>query len=263
MAPPPRVDVDALTRDQALSHASNVTLAAAGMVVVILFLGLAYAPILTPATLVTWLGSLGLPFVLRLLLARAYHRQPDRHTPAAWVTRFRVTFALHGLAWAAASLTVFPAVDTADRAALAFVVAGVTASALNTAAFDLAAGLLVLAVSVAPWSLRMLAEGGRVYSTIGAMLALFLAYMTVNGLRIHRRYLEAIALRHAAAERAGAIATFQPVAGGADHAGWPGGGCHARSGHGALADPGATLRVRPRTRPRHALGHGRRGHARG
>ena len=49
MAPPPRVDVDALTRDQALSHASNVTLAAAGMVVVILFLGLAYAPILSPA----------------------------------------------------------------------------------------------------------------------------------------------------------------------------------------------------------------------
>ncbi len=209
MAPPSRVDVDALTRDQALSHASNVNLAAAGMLVVILFLGLAFAPLLPAATLVVWLGSLGGPFAMRVWLARAYLRQSDRHLPATWVTRFRWTFALHGLAWAAASLVVFPAVDTADRAALAFVVAGVTASALNTAAFDLVAGLLVLAVSVAPWSVRMLLEGGRVHSTIGAMLALFLAYMTVNGVRLHRRYLEALALRHSAAEHAGAIATFQ------------------------------------------------------
>ncbi|MCC6990963.1 MAG: hypothetical protein IT181_18295, partial [Acidobacteria bacterium] len=122
MAPPPRVDVDALTRDQALSHASNVNLAAAGMVVVILFLGLAYAPLLPATTLVAWLGGLGTPFAVRVWLAHAYHRQPDRYLPATWVTRFRFTFALHGLAWAAASLVVFPAVDTADRAALAFVV---------------------------------------------------------------------------------------------------------------------------------------------
>ncbi len=209
MPPPPRVDVDALTRDQALSHASSVNLAAAGMAVVILFLGLAYAPILPISTLTVWLAGLGAPFTLRVLLARAYHQQPDRHAAAVWVRRFRFTFALHGAAWAAASVFVFPAVGTADRAALAFVVAGVTASALNTAAFDLVAGLTVLGVSVAPWSLRMLLEGGRVYGTIGAMLALFLVYMTVNGLRINRRYLEAIGLRHAAAERAGALAAFQ------------------------------------------------------
>ena len=71
------------------------------------------------------------------------------------------------------------------------------------------ARLLVLVLAVAPWSLRMLLEGGRVHATIGAMLALFLVYMTLNGVRIHRRYLETFGLRQAAAARAGAIATFQ------------------------------------------------------
>ncbi len=209
MAPPPRVDAEALTRDQALAHASYVNLAAAGMLVVLVFLALAYAPVLPASTLTIWLASLGAPFGFRVLLARAWHRAPARHTPEGWVRRFRITFALHGAAWAAASLAVFSAVDTTDRAVLAFVVAGVTASALNTAAFDLVAGLLVLVLAVAPWSLRMLLEGGRVHATIGAMLALFLVYMTLNGVRIHRRYLETFGLRQAAAARAGAIAIFQ------------------------------------------------------
>jgi hypothetical protein len=201
MAPPP-VDAEALTRDQALAHASYVNLAA-GMLVVLVFLALAYAPVLPASTLTIWLASSGHRSASRALAAPGI--APARHTPEGWVRRFRITFALHGAAWAAASLAVFPAVDTTDRAVLAFVVAGVTASALNTAAFDLVAGLLVLVLAVAPWSLRMLLEGGRVHATIGAMLALFLVYMTLNGVRIHRRYLETFGLRQAAAARAGAL----------------------------------------------------------
>ena len=68
MAPPPRVDAEALTRDQALAHASYVNLAAAGMLVVLVFLALAYAPVLPASTLTIWLASLGAPFGFRVLL---------------------------------------------------------------------------------------------------------------------------------------------------------------------------------------------------
>ena len=213
MPHPVRVDRDTLLRDQALSHAAYVNLAAAGMLVVIVFLAFAYWPVVDRVTLAAWLTGLAAPFALRLVLARAYTRDPSRHDAAGWVSRFRATFALHGLAWAAASLVVFPAVDATNRSVLAFVVAGVTASALNTSAFDLVAGLLVLGLAVAPWSLRMLVEGGRVHTTTGAMLALFLGYMALNGVRIHRRYLEALALRQAAAARAGVLATYQAAFG--------------------------------------------------
>lgn len=81
MAPPPRVDADALTRDQALAHASYVNFAAAGMLVAITIIGLTYWPVVPHATLVPWLLALGLPFALRVLLAGAYHRRPDRVTP--------------------------------------------------------------------------------------------------------------------------------------------------------------------------------------
>ena len=209
MAPPPRVDANALTRDQALAHASYVNFAAAGMLVAITIIGLTYWPVVPHATLVPWLLALGLPFALRVLLAGAYHRRPDRVTAGQWVRLFRATFALHGAAWLAAALVIFDALGVTDRAVLAFAIAGVTASALNTSAFDLVAGLTVLVMAVAPWSLRMLAEGDRVHTTTGAMLALFLVYMVLNGIRIHRRYLDALALRETAAARAGALAAFQ------------------------------------------------------
>ena len=213
MASPPAVDLDVVRRDQAQAHAAYAALAAAGMAVVVVILGAALWPLLPPTTVVPWLASLVAPFAGRLLLAVDHRHHPQRMHPRTWVAAFRLTFVLHGLAWAAACFVILPGIDAPERAVLAVAVAGVTASALNTSAFDLVAGLSVLAISVAPWIVRLLVDGGRLNTTLGSMLALFLVYMTVNGTRIHARYLEALSLRHAAAARSNALATLQAAVG--------------------------------------------------
>ncbi|MFN7980060.1 MAG: PAS domain S-box protein [Vicinamibacterales bacterium] len=205
----PRVPSEVAAADQAQAHAAYAPLAAAGMTLAVGVLGVALWPVVPHGPLLAWLASLLVPFYTRTALAAVCQRSPARWSGAAWIRAFRLTFLAHGLAWAGGALVIAGPLGVADRALLGFLVAGVTASALNTSAFDLVAGLTVLYVAVVPWSLRFVIEGGRVQTTIGVMLGLFVVYMTSNARQVHRRYLENVALRYAAATRAAALAGFQ------------------------------------------------------
>lgn len=204
-----RVPAEVAAADQAQAHAAYAPMATAGMTLAVGVLGVALWPVVSHGLLLAWLASLLLPFYLRTALAFLHHRTPGRFTSPAWIRAFRLTFLAHGLAWAAGALVIAAPLGIADRALLGFLVAGVTASALSTAAFDLAAGLTVLIVAVVPWSTRLVIGGGRVQTTIGVMLALFVLYMTSNARQVHRRYRENVALRYDAATRASALAGFQ------------------------------------------------------
>ena len=204
-----RVPPEVARAEQAQAHAAYAPLATAGMTIAVAVLALALWPVVPHWTLLVWLASLLLPFYVRTALAALFAQAPARLSGAAWIGAFRLTFLAHGLAWAGGAVAIAPLLGVADRALLAFLVAGVTASALNTSAYDLVAGLTVLIAAVVPWSLRLVVDGGRVQTTIGVMLALFVLYMTSNARQVHRRYLENVALRHAAASRAAALAGFQ------------------------------------------------------
>ena len=204
-----RVPPEVAAADQAQAHAAYAPMATAGMTLAVSVLGVALWPVVAHGALVVWLASLLLPFYVRTALAAAYHRVPHRVDAVTWIRAFRLTFLLHGLAWAGGALFIAAPLGVADRALLGFLVAGVTASALSTSAFDLAAGLTVLVVAVVPWSARLVIGGGRVQTTIGVMLALFVVYMTSNARQVHRRYRENVALRYDSATRASALAGFQ------------------------------------------------------
>ena len=204
-----RVPPEVAAADQAQAHAAYAPMATAGMTLAVSVLGVALWPVVAHGALVVWLASLLLPFYARTALAAAYHRAPHRVDAVTWIRAFRLTFLVHGLAWAGGAIVIAAPLGVADRALLGFLVAGVTASALSTSAFDLAAGLTVLVVAVVPWSARLVIGGGRVQTTIGLMLALFVVYMTSNARQVHRRYGENVALRYDAATRASALAGFQ------------------------------------------------------
>ena len=204
-----RVPPEVAAADQAQAHAAYAPMATAGMTLAVAVLGVALWPVVAHGALIVWLASLLLPFYVRTGLAAAYHRAPHRFDAVTWIRAFRLTFLVHGLAWAGGAIVIAAPLGVADRALLGFLVAGVTASALSTSAFDLTAGLTVLVVAVVPWSARLVIAGGRVQTTIGMMLALFVVYMTSNARQVHRRYRENVALRYDAATRASALAGFQ------------------------------------------------------
>ena len=204
-----RVPPEVAAADQAQAHAAYAPMATAGMTLAVSVLGVALWQVVAHGALVVWLASLLLPFYVRTGLAAAYQRAPHRFDADTWIRAFRLTFLVHGLAWAGGAIVIAAPLGVADRALLGFLVAGVTASALSTSAFDLAAGLTVLVVAVVPWSARLVIGGGRVQTTIGLMLALFVVYMTSNARQVHRRDRENVALRYDAATRASALAGFQ------------------------------------------------------
>ena len=204
-----RVPPEVAAADQAQAHAAYAPMATAGMTLAVAVLGVALWPVVAHGALIVWLASLLLPFYVRTGLAAAYHRAPHRFDAVTWIRAFRLTFLVHGLAWAGGAIVIAAPLGVADRALLGFLVAGVTASALSTSAFDLTAGLTVLVVAVVPWSARLVIAGGRVQTTIGMMLALFVVYMTSNARQVHKRYRENVALRYDSATRASALAGFQ------------------------------------------------------
>ncbi len=209
MGPTLRVADAVVLREQVHEHVRLVALALPGMSAVVTLLLVALWPVADHGLLVAWGGSLLAPFVFRAWLASDYRRRPDGRSLEAWRRWFRASFLAHGLAWALAAAVLVGTLDVTDQVLLTCAMAGVIATSLNTAVFDRTAGLFVLVPAAASWSARMLAEGGRVHIALGAMLALFLTYMAIYAVRIHRSYRSGVLLRDAAATRADALARFQ------------------------------------------------------
>jgi PAS domain S-box-containing protein len=157
-----------------------------------------------------WLSLLLVPFAWRVALAHA-HRQSHDAPPQRWLTRFRQSYALQGVAWGAASLLLFPTGNVPHQVFLTFALGGITAAAITLTAFDLVAGLMFLGLALLPVVARLILEGGRIQTTMAAVVALFLAYMAVNASRAHRRWREGVDLRRAVNERAEALARYQTV----------------------------------------------------
>ncbi|MGE0814688.1 MAG: PAS domain S-box protein [Vicinamibacterales bacterium] len=211
--PPPPADADDLAIEQVAAHVDYFPLAAAGTGAVAVLLGAGLAGAVPPLRMGTWMAALLVPFAWRFVIVRRLRAKDPSLTPRLALGRFRATFAVHGAIWGLASVLMFPANDIARQSLLAFVIGGVTASSITAAAFDLTAGWLFLVMSVVPLSVRMLTEGGPVAASMGTMLVLYLAYMTANSVRLHRRYVETFSLRRSAARRADALAALQTALG--------------------------------------------------
>ncbi|MBP7776700.1 MAG: PAS domain S-box protein [Acidobacteria bacterium] len=166
-------------------------------------------PVIASPSIALWLLSLTPPLAYRAWLAHTYRRAPGRWAAAAWLSRCRVAYCSHGVAWGLANVLMFPAENIPHQAIVAFTLAGLTASSVTLTAFDLPAGMVFLFVTLVPLVARLFLDGGTIGTTMAVMVAAFLLFMVANSRRAARGVVENMSLRRAAAARAEALAGFQ------------------------------------------------------
>ena len=201
----------ALTHEQVRAHVAQVGVGVTGSVAGALLLAFVQWDVIDHRTILAWLACLVPVHGYRVSLARSHRANSARLTDAGWRTRFRAAFVLHGSVWALTSWLVFPAGDVSHQSFLSFTLAGAAASAVTLTAFDLTAGLLFMGLTMAPLAVRLAVEGGHINSTMGVLVALFMASMTITARRAHQAVAEGVGLRRAAAERAEFLTRFEAV----------------------------------------------------
>ena len=149
-----------------------------------------------------WLGCLAGVITLRLLLAHAHARHADKLPATRWLRRYRQVHLASGMVWGLAGWLLFPPGNMQQQTLLAFVLAGMAASAIVLYAFDLKAALYYAVPTLLPLAVRLLGLDGGVSIAMGAMVLVFLVFMSFVARRAHLQVLDLVRLRDAERQRA-------------------------------------------------------------
>jgi two-component system cell cycle sensor histidine kinase/response regulator CckA len=199
----------ALDTARVRAHAELVPLAAFSSAVVAVFLVAVQWTVIDRRTLAGWLAVVLATIAGRVAVVVAHRRSAAAHPPGWWLTRLRIAYTAHALAWGSAGLVLFPAGDVPHQTFLAFALGGMSVSAVTLTAFDLAAGIAFLAAALPPLIARMLAEGAEIQTTMAMILSLFVGLIAANAARAHRGWLAGVRvnvdLERLVDERTGAL----------------------------------------------------------
>ena len=167
---------------EALPFALGMSLVVATVLAVIL------SPVVAQATILTWFLVFLLVSGLRLLIAlrsrQAVFSRPDQIQ--RWMRATRVGVWGSALVWAAASYLLFAPESYAHQGALALVIAGVTAGAVASLAPWRDSSLAFALLPAAPLVYRFAESGHPLASTLSLLVLLFMLFMVVLALRVHR-----------------------------------------------------------------------------
>jgi diguanylate cyclase (GGDEF)-like protein/PAS domain S-box-containing protein len=127
--------------------------------------------------LLAWFGLNVVLTLARLVLARAYARSNGAGKPRSWELRFAAGTAAAGLLWVVPAVWFLPGSEPLLQLAVVFVIGGsiigaAAAYASSAPAFYAFSALPLLAMVV-----QLAAQGGRTYSLLALMVALFGAVM--------------------------------------------------------------------------------------
>ncbi|EWH00998.1 putative bifunctional diguanylate cyclase/phosphodiesterase [Halomonas sp. BC04] len=159
-------------------------------------------PLLPATLLVGWLAALVVVSCSRLGLAWYYHRlSASRRRQRRWLYRFAWGAGIAGTVWGAAGLLMFTMEHPGQLAALAIVLAGVTAGGMTT----LSSVWWVAPIFILPTMLPMLGQlllyGTSFAWLLSAMVVLFLGLLLTVSRRLYRIISDNIALRLAVTSR--------------------------------------------------------------
>jgi diguanylate cyclase (GGDEF)-like protein len=145
-----------------------------------------------------WLAT-ALAIGLARLLGYFYLR---RGTDAGASDRMRLRWglvgvALNGLVWGAASLVLFPEHDPEGQVVLAFVIAGISAAAINTVSVFLWASLLFTALILTPLIGRLLVSESALGPGVAVACMLYTLLLAVSAVRFKRTVVDGLRMRHA------------------------------------------------------------------
>ena len=139
------------------------------------------------ALMVAWFALIVANQSWRLLLYRRFQRAPlEARTPEPWGRRWALGAFFSGLTWGSSALFMFDANDAAYQAYLVICLVGVTAGALALVTIELRSFFLFIVPTLAPITLRLLAEGDRQHLWMAAVCALVLCVLVKFGVKLNR-----------------------------------------------------------------------------
>jgi PAS domain S-box-containing protein len=148
--------------------------------------------------LLTWISGLLLVLLIGGLAGLGYKRTSAENSDAGlWLRRFRLAVAAAGIAWGLSSLLIFPSHDIAYQALFSVVLAGVAAGAVTAMAMDRVSALLFTVPLLLPLIVRLFVEDTGIFSAMGAILLIFLVYISMSAFRNDRSARQNIQLRQA------------------------------------------------------------------
>ncbi len=160
--------------------AAAATLLSGGALLAVLW------PVIEHSVLYIWFGALVIASLARLLLYFAYKkRTPDIAQAGAWAKLFIVGVALIAVVWVSAVIFLFPASSTEHQVFLAFVLAGMCASAVTTLSFLRVAILIYLLLPLSALIIQFLLSGTIFSLPMAGMTLLFFLLTSGSAMRIY------------------------------------------------------------------------------
>jgi len=149
------------------------------------------------ATLIGWLGVVLLITLYRGLAARSFARAaPERRADRRWYRHATVGAVLSGLSWGAGGYLLFTSDDAFAQALLAFVLAGMCAGSVVSLAAFTEAAVPFLFLSIAPFTVRLLAEGSPGAVQLAIMATLYAVFMATLTRRVNATVVRGFELSH-------------------------------------------------------------------
>lgn len=143
-----------------------------------LVLALVLWTVVPHATVGGWLAYVLTVAAGRALLVARYQRAPQaQHDVYRWRRWYFAGVALAGIGWGTAGVLLFPSSSVPHQAFLAVVLAGVTAGAVNALAAMPKSFWAFALLTMAPFLLRLLAEGDLLHVAMVPLGILFVALM--------------------------------------------------------------------------------------
>jgi two-component system cell cycle sensor histidine kinase/response regulator CckA len=174
------------------AHVALAPIAAASGAVVATSLVVVQWAVIDHRRLVGWLALVLAASAVRTAIAFAPARDASAHPSRWWLTRLRIAYAAHALAWGSAGVLLFPSGDVPHQAFLVFALGGMSVSALTLTAFDPVAGATFLTAALTPLITRMLAERSEIQTSMAMVLSLFVGLIAINAVRAHRGWLAGV-----------------------------------------------------------------------
>ncbi len=137
--------------------------------------------------LLVWLAGLALALGARLAVGWAHGRRgADPGRSAAWLPRYRLASAAHGLAWALAGVLLLPPAGPQHFEGMVIMLVAIGSASLIAYAFDIVAALAFAVPTLAPLAVQLAGRGHAGWSGLGAMALLLLAITAFAVLRLRR-----------------------------------------------------------------------------
>ncbi|WP_397595472.1 putative bifunctional diguanylate cyclase/phosphodiesterase [Silanimonas sp.] len=141
--------------------------------------GVAFWGSVSPTTLLPWVVASLVVLALRYALMKAYQRRPPGAQDALrWAHRFTFTSLVSGLLWGTAGWAFFTPDSAALQVFLYTSLVGLAAGSIIVTSYWLPAYFAFAVPAVGISALRLLMQGGVEYTSLAALMAMFLVIIT-------------------------------------------------------------------------------------